>query len=197
MRRLPRRTVLLLGLAATACATNTIEVPTSFEPLDFDYLTKFRLNVASVEINDAWRSGPRDLGSLSPEVPMLALRRMAEQRLLAGGGAGRAVFVIDQASLAIVGGNYLGNFAVHLDMLDEAGARAGFAEARVSRSATAHNDSPGQTRAGLYQLTRALMGDMNVEFDFQIRRSLRSFLQTTAATAPVPPRVETQDLPPP
>ncbi len=199
MTKITRRWALLFPLAAAACATDAGEVPTVFEPLTFDYLTKLRLSVGSVDINDGWRPlpGSRDVGYLSPEDPVSALRLMAQQRLLPGGGPGRAVFVIDQASLVVDQGSYLGNFAVHLDVLDDAGSRVGFAEARVSRSATAHDDGPARTRAALYQLTRALMEDMNVELEFQVRRSLKDYLQTTAATAPVPASVDTQDLPPP
>lgn len=199
MTGVSRRFVLVLPLAAAACVTEVDDTPTVFEPLTFDYLTKLRLSVARVDVDDSWRPGPesRDIGYLSPVAPVAALREMAEQRLLPGGGPGRAVLVIDRASLVLAQGNYVGEFAVHLDVLDDAGARAGFAEARVSRSATAHDDGPARMRAALYQLTRRLMDDMNVELEFQIRRSLKDLLQTTASTAPVPERVDTQDLAPP
>ncbi len=199
MTKFSRRWILLVPLAAAACATDGGEAQTAFDPLSFDYLTKLRLSVGSVDIDDRWRPvlDSRDIGFLSPVSPISALRQMAEQRLLPGGGPGRAVFVIDQASLVVAQGLYLGNFAVHLDVLDDAGSRVGFAEARVSRSATAHDDGPAKMRAALYQLTRALMDDMNVELEFQVRRSLKNYLQTTAATAPVPANVDSQDLPPP
>ncbi len=194
---LPPALPLILPLALAACATETVVVQTSFEPLNFDYLAKLRMSVGSIDIDDGWRPGPgsRDVGYLSPVVPVVALRQMAEQRLLPGGTTGRGVFVIDQASLVAAQGNFTGIFAVHLDVLDEAGNRAGYAEARVARSATAHDETPARMRAGLYQLTRQLMGDMNVELEFQVRRSLKGYLQATS-TAPVPGRVETQDLPP-
>ena len=50
--------------------------------------------------------------------------------------------------------------------------------------------------AALYDMTRAMMDDMNVELEFQIRRSLRDWLQDPTA-APPPAPVEQQELPAP
>jgi hypothetical protein len=38
---------------------------------------------------------------------------------------------------------------------------------------------------------------MNVEFEFQVRRSLKEYLQDTATVAPPPAPLQTQDLAPP
>jgi hypothetical protein len=48
-------------------------------------------------------------------------------------------------------------------------------------------------RSALYDMTKQMLDDMNVELEFQIRRSLRDNLQSTT-TAPAPPPVEQQDL---
>ena len=50
--------------------------------------------------------------------------------------------------------------------------------------------------AALYDMTRAMMDDMNVEFEFQARRALRDWLQSAEA-APAPAPVQQQDLPSP
>ena len=49
--------------------------------------------------------------------------------------------------------------------------------------------------AVLYQITKTLMDTMNVEFEYQVRRSLRDWL--IAAPAPAPAPVEQQPLPSP
>jgi hypothetical protein len=39
-----------------------------------------------------------------------------------------------------------------------------------------------------------MMDDINVEFEYQLRRSLSEYLQTTSPGAPPPPPVQSQDL---
>ena len=51
----------------------------------------------------------------------------------------------------------------------------------------------GDLRTALYDITTQMMQDMNVEFEFQVRQSLRDWLQV-ATTAPPPPPVEQQPL---
>ena len=46
--------------------------------------------------------------------------------------------------------------------------------------------------AAWYDLTKQMLDDMNVELEFQIRRSLKDYLQTTG-TAPTPAPVQKQD----
>jgi len=182
---LKRRSVLLLPLLAAACGGD--DPLRATPPLSFDYLTKLRLNVATVDVGDA--PPPSPVEASSPAPIGAALRQMALERLAPGGSAGRAAFVIDEAMVVRVGGRLEGLMAVHLDVLTGEGTRSGFAEARVSRALTARGDM----RGAMYDLTRQMMDDMNVEFEFQVRRSLRDWLQETA-TAPAPAPVERQDL---
>ena len=159
-------------------------------PLRYDYLAPLRLNVAAVDVGDA--PPPRPVEALSPAPTGATLRQMALDRLAAGGAAGRAVFVIDTAQVDQSSRGLTGLMAVRLDILPAEGARAGFAEVRVSRSAT----TDGDLRGALYDLTRQMMDDMNVELEFEIRRSLRDWLQDPSA-APPPAPVEQQELPAP
>ncbi len=184
--RLSRRMALLLPLAA--CGVD--EPPRAMPPLRYDYLKPLPLNVAVVDVSNA--PPPSPIEAQSPEPAGMALRQMALDRLIAGGTLGRAVFVIDEAWINRVPGGLQGMLAAHLDVVTTEGVRAGFAEARVARSATA----PGDLRGALYDLTRQMLDDMNVEFEFQVRRSLREWLQDTA-TAPPPAPVEQQELPTP
>ena len=42
-----------------------------------------------------------------------------------------------------------------------------------------------------------MLDDMNVEFEYQVKRSLKEWLLGAAGTAPPPPPVQTESLPPP
>jgi hypothetical protein len=189
-----RRSVLLLPLLVTACGGES-DSPASYPTPSYSYLTPIRLNVASIEIDD--RTIPPPGGSLeamSPIRPADALKLMAHDRLMASGTAGRAVFVIDQASIRRAGNGIEGTMAVHLDVFAGAGAqRAGFAEARVARRRTS-TDVDENSRSVLYDFTKQMMNDMNVEFEFQVKRSLRDWLQLTAGSAPPPPPVQSESL---
>jgi len=86
---------------------------------------------------------------------------------------------------------------VHLDVAGADGNRSGYAEARVTRSATIENDQPNAARAELNLLVSQMMSDMNVELEFQVRRSLRSLLQKGPQAAPLPAPVQKEELAPP
>jgi hypothetical protein len=193
-----RSVVIAVTLLVAACVQSP-PVRTSFPPFDFSYLTKLRLNVATIDIDDAWQPppDPRQIGAYAPVSPVAALRQMAMDRLSAGGTSGRAVFTITDASLLRVGGRINGSFAVRLTVTNADGTRSAFAEARVARSSTLVDDDPATLRDALYTLVKQAMDDMNVEFEYQVRRTLRDWLQTTAPSAPLPPPVQSQDLPPP
>ena len=186
--KLPRRTVLLLPWAVAACGGETPARP--MPPLRYDYLTPLRLNVATVDVGDAPPPSPAE--AISPAPAGATLRQMALDRLAAGGASGRAVFTIDAAQVDRSASHLNGLMAVRLEIFTPDGARAGFAEARVSRSSVIGDD----LRFALYDLTRLMMDDMNVELEFEIRRSLRDWLQDPTA-APPPAPVEQQDLPSP
>ena len=186
---LARRSLLLMPLMAAGCGGGGDALPTrdGFPPLSYGYLTTLRLNVATID--EAPLPPPGSTADINPAPPGQALIRMAQDRLAAGGTLGRAVFTVDEASITRRSGGLDGVMAVHLDVLTSEGSRAGFAEARVSRRASGISD----LRAALYDVTVQMMQDMNVEFEFQVRQSLRDWLQE-ATTAPPPPAVEQQPL---
>ena len=191
---IPRRSVLLLPLLASACADD--DVPARSFPLpSYSYLTPIRLNVASIEIDDRSPPSPgASVESLAPIRPSDMLKQMANDRLVAAGSTGRAVFVIDRATLTRSGPVIDGQLAVHLDVFAGGGGdRAGYAEARVARRRTS-GDGDEDIRAVLYQFTRQMLDDMNVEFEFQVKKSLGEWLQTTAGTAPTPAPIQSQNL---
>lgn len=189
---------LLLATGLAACGPSDTP-PVVYAPPSYDFLPKLRLDVAVVDIDDSWSPRPEshDLGRVSPIHPVEALRQMAQDRLVAAGNAGHAEFVIDDASLVQFRDRYEGRMTVHLDVAGADGNRSGYAEARVSRSATIENDQPNATRAELNALVSQMMSDMNVELEFQVRRSMRSLLQKGQPAAPLPAPVQTEELPPP
>ncbi len=196
----PRRrllaSALLLPLALAACGTGDI-APMTFQRPNYDYLTKLRLNVASIDIDDSLPPpvDPRDVSRLSPIAPVDALRQMAQDRLSANGSTGRAVFVIDEASVIQNGDQFEGRMTVHLDITTSDGSRSGYAEARVSRIRTSTNSGPNAVRAALGELVNQMMTDMNVEFEFQIRRSLRPYLmEAPQAADPAPSPIQSENL---
>ena len=187
-----RRVALALPLLAAACARDASPRRTSFPPLRYDYLAKLRLNVADISIDEAAPPPPGTLEALAPARPAVVVREMARDRLMPAGASGRAVFTVDEALLTRTPAGYDGSMAVHLDVLTETGVQAGFAEARVSRRWSGNGRSE-DVRGVLYDLTRDMMGDMNVELEFQIRRALREWLQETSVV-PAPQPVEREEL---
>ena len=189
-----RRSVLLLPLIVAACADDDT-APRSYALPSYSFLTPIRLNVANLEIDDRTAPvGGNSVEALVPIRPTDAIKQMANDRLVAAGTAGRAIFVIDQASLVRSRGGIDGVMAVHLDVYaGDGGERAGYAEARVARRRSS-TDTDENARHVLYEFTLQMMNDMNVEFEFQVKRTLREWLQATAGSAPPPPPVRSETL---
>ena len=199
------RSAWLAGSAVGACLLlaacgGADRTEASFAQPDYSYLPKLRLNVGTIAVEDhvAPAADPNELSQDAPVPPAQALRQMAGDRLLAAGTSGAGVFTIDQASITGTGGGALdGHLSAHLDILTANGGHAGYAEAHVSRQfVPGGGTSDGGTRAQLYQLTTQMMQDMNVELEYQVRRSLRDWL-VDASGAPIAGSVEQQTLAPP
>jgi hypothetical protein len=190
MQGLFRCSSLLLFLLLTACGGGQHEYP----PLHYGYLRPLRLNVATIEIQQHFvpSNVPPDVSQLDPVQPVQALRNMAEDRLQAFGSSGRAVFVIQNASLTRRGDTAYGDFDVEIDIYSGANVRAAYAEARVSATHTGDADEPST----LYAMTKDMMDRMNVEIEYQMRRSLGQWLLPEGV---VQPPVQQQPLvaPPP
>jgi hypothetical protein len=190
-RHLTRRFVLLLPLAIAACGDNE----PVFEPLRFNDLPPIQLNVASIAIEQRFISAgvPPDMSTEDPAPPAEALKAMASDRLQAFGTANKAVFAILDASLTRENDVVIGSMAVSLTILDDSGTQLGFAEARVQ---SRHTGRIGDVRTVLYDLTKSMMSDMNIEFEFQIRHNLKDWL-TTGAAPDMPVEQAPLDQPPP
>lgn len=184
----------LLAVPLAGCGDDP--PPASYPPPSYDYLTTIKLNVGRIEIDDSWapRGSARRVEHLAPIQPREALRRMAEDRLMAGGSTGRAAFIIEDASITRGPREYQASLAVRLELVDEAGSRLGEARARVVQVRPIRGESERAVRDELYAFVRDLMSEMNVEFEFQLRRTLREALQVTTPAAPEPGPVEEQTL---
>ena len=184
---------LLLGvLALASCGGGS--TPRDFPPMTYDHLPQIRLNVAATEIDSRFVPASRDeVSERAPTPPIVALRQMAIDRLKAFGTSGRAVLVIKEASMVRGRDEIRGRMAVQLDLYTSDDRRAGFATAEVAQR---RSGDTGDLQATLYDLTKAMMDRMNVELEFQTRRSLRDWIlpDVPAAGRPI---VDQQDLGPP
>jgi hypothetical protein len=201
----------MLVLFMAGCGGDEAPPPASFAPLHYDFLIKLRLNVGSIDIQDhSAPLGPDDVSAQSPVTPAQALLQIAHDRLFAAGLLGHAQFVIDQASIVRgAAGGFYGQMAVHLEVTTAGGQRAGYAEARVARQHQPGTD-PENMQSVLYDMTKQMADAMNVELEYQIKRSMGDFLDTAASVpaavtaaplaptdVPTPPSVPSEPLPPP
>jgi hypothetical protein len=181
-------------LALAGCGGDDAPPDEAYSPLHYEYLKQLRLNVGSVEVQDhSAPPSPEDVTGQDPAQPAQVLAQMARDRLFAAGTSGHAVFVVDEAGISQTGGGTLnGALAGHLQVFNDAGQQVAYAEARVSRQHVPGTE-PENLRNNLYDMTRQMMDDMNVELEYQIRRSMRSWLVTNTA---VPAPVTAEPLPP-
>ena len=195
---LSRRRLLGLIPPLLLAACGESEAP-RFAPLTYDYLGKLKLNVAAITVDDAFARrelmDATHVEDLAPTPPADALKRMAQDRLIPVGNAGHAVFVIEDTSIVRAPDGFAGSLHVRLNVAKTDGTTES-ANARVARTYTSDaGDDPDATRAALYTFVKLLMNDMNVEFEYQVKHSLRDVLQPTE-TAPPPPPVQIQNLGP-
>jgi hypothetical protein len=187
-----RRASLLLPWLLAGCGGRT---PRTYPPLRYSYLTPLRINVSTLQIEQRFvPSGVApDVSQADPAPPLQALRAMAEDRIQTLGNADLAIFVIEDASLTRQKDTVVGNFAVQLDIYNTPTTRAAYARASVSSTYTGDlDDLPSR----LYDMTKDMMDRMNVEFEYQVRRSLGSWLLTAGAPqAPVEQQPLTQTPP--
>ncbi|MBL6076510.1 hypothetical protein JMJ56_00750 [Belnapia sp. T18] len=195
-----RRSILLLPLLAAACGGRLEPVPLPSGPLGYKYLSPLPLNVAGIDIaEEAPSPVPGDIGArLSPSAPE-AVRIMARDRLIAVGTTGQARFTVSQAQVIQSQDALTSLLGCRLEILSGLGSRVGFAEAAVTRSVS----GPEAKRPNAPEaLLRRAMDDLNVEFEFQLRRALKDWLSQTTPdpdggmAAPGPGQVGVEDLSP-
>lgn len=202
-----RRATLLLPFAAAACSSEP--PPRPLPAPDYSYLAPLRINVLDIDILAPQASAQVMVAQPAPLVPAELVQRMAQQRLQAVGSAGRARFLTETATLTrqeLPGGSrLLGRSApqrlsvalrCRLEVLGNEGRRVGFAEAEVRRTQTlGDGNSEEDVQRAADAIVRQAMDDLNVEFEFQLRRTLRDWLMDGAPSAPPAGPIQSEDLP--
>jgi len=195
---------------ASACATDDAPPPSPPPPPEFGFLTPLRLEVAEVLVDDKLGApAPNDAGSRAAVTPAAYLRAIARDRLRADGTTGRAIVVLQKAEVletrvptrgamftAEVDTRYEGRMAMRIEIIGADARPAGFAEADVRRSREVLQNAGAAARAAVVQaIARDLADAMNVEIEFQLRRSLRDVLANDRSAVPDP--VHQEPLTPP
>jgi hypothetical protein len=185
---LTRRTAFLLPILLASCGDDEPAAPVrrDFPPLRYSYLPPINLNVQRLETDPDFEapSGSGEVSFQSPVSVVDTLYAMARDRLkpVASGGVG--TFRVLAASIARRRDGLSGMLVVRLDVHDAGDANTGFAEARVTASKAG---AGGNSQAGIYDILKSMMDDMNVELEFQLRNKLRAWIveaQPPAAPAP-------------
>jgi hypothetical protein len=187
-----RRAFFALPLLA-ACANEQPAGPfVPPGPPSYGHLTPLRLKVGTLEIQEAGSGTAFLVDQSAPLQPADVMLRMARDRLSAAGGPGKARFLIQTASLTREGGASGGVFSpasetfrcvmrCQVEIISTEDAILARASAEAARAVTGPVRDAGE-RAELAERVVKLTGqDMNVEFEFQLRRHLRAWLQLVAA----------------
>lgn len=195
MRPLIRRSLLFAALLlAAGCET---EVPRpGFPELAYSHLPPIRLDVARIEVVQRYRPPARkpNVEHLFPVVPAMAAERWARDRLKAAGSAGVARVTVVYAGVVEVplkrtGGlagmftteqseRYDGAIEVSIDVLDGAGRTMASVSSRAERRRTVPEDITLLGREKVwFELTEAMMNDLNISLERQIREHLGRWLR--------------------
>jgi len=181
----------LLALFLASC--NTPPDRQQFPEITFQHLQPFRLDVARVQIVDGYQADPtNDIGSQFPEQPAVVARQWGEDRLLAVGSQGEAIYTIRVAkaiqtplrrSTGVTGMTHKEqsdryDLAITVNLELRAGGKSGAVTAQAARSQTVREDMTLNQREGvLFKLLDVTMRDVNAQMEKVIPRYLGGFLR--------------------
>jgi len=188
------RTILGMVLLATALAAcKTPPDRQTFPDITFQHLQPFRLDVARVEIVDGYQPDPgNDIGDEFPEVPAAVARQWAEDRLLAVGQQGQAIYTItlakatrtplkrSQGMAAMTHKDQSDRYdlAITVNLELHSGGKQGAVTAQAVRSQTVREDMTLNQREGvLFNLLDITMKDVNAQMEKLIPQYLGGFLR--------------------
>ena len=173
----------LAVLALAGCSSPP--PPQNFPPLEYSYLPPLVLKVANLSIVNDYVPSPDTVALLAqdPAPPATTLLAMLNHRVVASGGPGTGTVTIQNASVHEVAGTLTGTMTVDVNVSSPDGRSSGYAEATVSASRTAPDPDapPGDMAAALYDLTKQLMNDMNVQLQYQMQHNLSGWLSWSGA----------------
>ncbi len=195
MARVKVRVAILSCLGVFLAACTTVAPAPGFPDLTYGHLPPIRLDVAAVEIVDAYSPPLRDpnVEHRAPAQPAVAARRWAEDRLVAAGNrGGRAVYTIRDASIIEIkleptsglkgvfikdqSERYDARLAVELAIFDATGSQRGNATATATRSRTVPENVTLNERERIwFQMVEGMMADLNRELEKAIGQSLSPF----------------------
>ncbi|MCA3322997.1 MAG: hypothetical protein INF75_13580 [Roseomonas sp.] len=176
-------------------------------PPSYGHLTPLRLKVGRLALQEPASGTAMLVEQPAPLQPADVMLRMAQDRLSAAGGPGSARFLIQTARLtrerAAAGGMFspasetfrcVMRCQLEIVSDDNITLAAAAAEARRELTGPIHDDAE---RAEMAERVVKLAGqDLNVEFEFQLRSHLRSWLQLVAGPGETLPQpVEREALP--
>jgi hypothetical protein len=202
-----RRAFLALPLLA-ACAHEQPAGPfVPPGPPSYGHLTPLRLKVGTLEIQEGGSGTAFLVDESAPLQPADVMLRMAQDRLSAAGGPGKARFLIQTASLTREGGASGGVFSpasetfrcvmrCQVEIISSEEAILATTSAEATRVATGSVRDAGERGALAERAVKLAGQDLNVEFEYQLRRHLRAWLQLVAAPGETLPQpVERDALP--
>jgi hypothetical protein len=182
---------VLLALALGSCKTPPDRQ--EFPEITFQHLQPFRLDVASVRIVDAYAADPgNDIGNQFPESPEAVARQWGEDRLLAVGSQGEAIYTITiaKATQTPLRRSTGMSAMTHKDQSDrydlqitvnlevQSGGKSGAVTAQAARSQTVREDLTLNQREGvLFRLLDVTMRDINAQMEKVIPHYLGGFVR--------------------
>jgi hypothetical protein len=180
-------------LAAALAACNTPPKRQTFPEITFQHLQPFRLDVAHVQIVDGYQPDPaNDIGSEFPEAPAAVARQWAEDRLLAVGQQGEAIYTIAlaKATQTALKRSQGMSAMTHKDQSDRydlwitvnlelrSGGKSGAITAKAARSQTVIEDLTLNQREGvLFNLLDITMKDVNAQMEKLVPEYLGGFVR--------------------
>jgi hypothetical protein len=192
-RSLSRRAVFALPLLLAGCAATP--PPPVLPELSFAHLPRIGLDVATIDVRQVYQPPLRapHVEHQMPLQPALAAERWARDRLRAAGAAGSARFSVLEASVIAVpletqsglrglftaeqSERYEAKLSVLLEVLSPGGQPLAQAEARTSRVRTLGEKlTINQRHRAEFEMVEALMADLNVEMERQIRRHMERYV---------------------
>ena len=197
VRLAARRRIGALAFAVlVVAACETAPPKPQYPDISYAHLPKIRLDVARIDVARAYVSPgqPPNVEHLFPLRPADVAERWARDRLEAVGADGAARVAIKQASvvettLPRTGGiqgaftteqseRYDGVIEMAIEVTRAADARRGEVSSRTSRSRSVpENASLNDREKVWFEMTEAMMNDVNGSLERQIREHLGAFLR--------------------
>lgn len=183
----------LIGLLSACQAAPRAPV---YPDLTFANLAPFRFDAASLEIVEAYKPPlkPPNVEHEFPLTPAAAARRWAADRVKAVGTQGLVRFIVREASVVEVplkrteglkglitedqAERYDARLVIEIEVRDERGFKRGFVSAVAKRSRTVPENMTLNERDQIFfEITEALMQDINAELEKQVITHLARFLR--------------------